>query len=386
MHPHITIICLSREELSASAFYNSALVPISLAECTNVLFFEPPWDSLQSIFTNPFKFLRAIRIKKRLKAYRKFPSTLRCIKLLCIFPWASESNFLRKLNDLFLRIQIWLNIREIPMSKRVLLTYWRNSANVIKMISAVRRIYHCTDEIAGFPWPDEKTRLQAILEEVEVAKAADIVLVTSPTLLNKMSHFNQNVRMLANDVVDFAIFNKAAGADPPEELSGLQRPVIGYVGDLVGFKVDFSLVKEIALHLHQWSFIFIGPYRNDRPLPHIENLHFLGSRRREDIPRYVAAFDACIIPHNTNLYMSHSFPMKFFEYLAMGKPVVATDIPALRPYRKYFYHANNADQFEAALRQSLEDDTREKQQERIQLAASRSWKSRGPKIMKLLVQ
>jgi glycosyltransferase involved in cell wall biosynthesis len=386
MDEEFTIICLSREELAGTFYYNSALVPISLAHITNVIFFEPPWNSLLSILKNPLGFFHELVRKKGTKNQRKFPKKLKAVKLFCIFPWGWQNAWLRRVNDLFLLLQIKWNIRFYPTSKRILLTYWRDSEKLAIKIAVTRRIYHCTDEIAGFPWPNEYAKNKAIAEEAKVAKMADVVLVTSPTLIGKMSIYNRKVRKLANDVVDFDLFSKAVGSDPPVELSKLPRPIIGYVGDLVPFKVDFALVHQMASILQKWSFVFIGPIRDDAVLPQTQNLFFLGPRIREEIPSYIAAFDVCIIPHNVNLYMKHSFPVKFFEYLSLGKPVVATDIPALQPYRKYFYRADNAEQFEVSIERALKEDSLAKQQERIQLASLHSWESRGPKIMELLLE
>jgi len=384
MYEDLVMICFSREELSGPVFYNSALVPLSLSEIVNVIYFGPPWDSLLTLIRNPFKYIRQFARNRTKIVQRGFPEKLKAVKLFCILPWGWQASWTRKLNEKFLLSQITWNIHAYPSSKRILLTYWRDSAKLFERVSVARRVYHCTDEIAGFPWPTADAKEHAIMQEAKVAKMSDVVLVTAPSLLTKMSLYNKNVKILGNDVVDFDLFSRALHAPCPEELRDLQRPIVGYVGVLAGFKVDFDLVSHIASSLSEWTFVFIGPLKKNCWMPKLPNLHYLGSRTREEIPTYVANFDICILPHIINLYMSHSFPMKFFEYLALGKPVVATDIPALQPYRKYFYRADSAEQFEESLREALDEDSLEKQQERIQLASLHSWKHRGAKIMQLI--
>jgi glycosyltransferase involved in cell wall biosynthesis len=381
----VTIICLSRGELSGTFFYNSVLVPLSLAEITNVIFFEPPWDSMLGILKNPSKFFTEFRNKRALKNQRKFPSRFKSIQLFCIFPWGWQNRFFKRINDAFLLLQIKLGIQFCPISNRILLMYWRDAEKLATKIPVARRIYHCTDEIGGFPWPSEVAKRHAIMEEAKVAKIVDIVLVTSSTLMKKMSRYNSNVKTLANDAVDFDLFNKALSSEFPAELDKLQRPLVGYVGDLVQFKVDFDLVKQIAAALPDWSFVFVGPLKKDVEVPLNANLSYLGPRIREEIPKYIAAFDVCIIPHKVNLYMKHSFPMKLYEYFALGKPVVATQIPALKPYDKYVYLANNLDQFTDSLKTALEENSAERQKERIHLASLHSWRNRSSKILKLLL-
>jgi glycosyltransferase involved in cell wall biosynthesis len=203
-----------------------------------------------------------------------------------------------------------------------------------------------------------------------------------------MSMHNDNVKVLANDVVDFEFFNKRLTSPTPGEIAPLKRPIVGFVGGLSSFKQDYELLETVADEHAQWSFVFIGPCRVDvsgfGELPKRDNMLFLGSRLHEEIPAYIAAFDVCIIPNRLNLYNRHSFPMKFFEYLSMGKPVVATDMPALKPYCDYVYIARSAEEFVESLRTALEENSSEKEEKRIRFAAAHDWEQRGRKILHLL--
>lgn len=391
MHKIFVIICLSRESLSGECYWNSALVPLSLAEIVPVIFFEPPWEVLLGIAKNPIKWFHKFKYEKSIIKHRKLPKMLKTVKLFSIFPWGWQNRWTKKINQTFVLLQIKWHIRNYPPSKRILLTYWRETTNLIKKIPVYRRIYHCTDEIAGFPWPSEKAKQYAIMKEAKVAQIVDLVLVTSPTLIKRMSVYNKNVKLLANDAVDFEFFNIGLSMPFPEELKNLQKPIVGYVGNLSKFKQDFNLIKKIAISYPEWTFVFVGAFKvdlnvNNNEIPRLRNIIYLGSKKREKVPRYIAAFDICIIPHKNNLYNQHSFPMKFFEYLALGKPVVATDMPALSHYKKYVYIAKNPEEFVKYLKLALEEDSPKKQKERIKFASAHSWKNRGPKILKLLLE
>jgi len=382
------IIYLSLERISQEYLWDSALVALPLAKITPVLFFEPPWEAILGIIKNFRKWRQKCRLEKSVIKKRDIPSNMRIVRLYSFLPWGWTNRWVSKINRLFVLLQIKWHIRKYPVEKRILLTYWRDSAELLKKISAHRCIHHCQDEIAGFPWPSEEARKRAKEKEAKVAKIVDLVLVTSPTLVEPMSVYNKNVKILANDVVDFEFFNKDLRMPPPEELESLRRPLIGYVGNLSRFKQDFDLIENISTRLPDWSFVIIGPCMVDvkdySDLPHNNNIIYLGSRMHEEVPRYVAAFDVGIIPNKNNLYNQHSFPMKFFEYLALGKPVVATDMPALKPYEKYVYIAKNPDDFVNYLKLALKEDSPGKQKERIQFAAAHSWQDRGPKILDLL--
>lgn len=384
------VVYLSLEKLSQEYLWDSALVGLPLAKITPVIFFEPPWENILGVIKNFKKWKQKRHLEKFVIKQRDIPQKMKIIRLYSFFPWGWKNYWISKINRLFVLLQIKWHIRKYPVSKRILLTYWRDSAEILKKIPTHKRVYHCQDEIAGFPWPSEEAKNHAKKEEAKVAKTVDLVLVTSPTLVEPMSKYNKNVKVLANDVVDFKFYNKGLSMPPPKELENLPKPIVGYIGSLSKFKQDFDLIDKIASKLSNWSFVIIGPCLVDtkgfHELPQKKNLIYSGPRMREEIPRYINAFDVCIIPHKLNLYNQHSFPMKFFEYLALGKPVVATDMPALRAYKKYVYIAKNAEEFVKYLKLALEKDSPEKQRERIKFASAHSWKDRGPKILKLLLE
>jgi len=99
---------------------------------------------------------------------------------------------------------------------------------------------------------------------------------------------------------------------------------------------------------------------------------------------YIAAFDVCIIPYKDNTYIQHSFSMKLFQYFALGKPVVATEMPSLQPYKPYMYIVkNNLSEFVSTLQKALNENP-EKRSLRIQLARKHSWDIRAQEIFYLL--
>ncbi len=384
------IVYLSLERISQKYLWDSVLVALPLAKITPVIFFEPPWEAILGVIKNFRAWFKKYRSERDTLSKRDIPQKMKIIRLFSFLPWGWTNRWFYKINRLFVLFQIKWHVKKYPPKKRIVISYWRDSSELLKKIKAIKYVHHCQDEIAGFPWPSEEKKIKAKKEEEKVASTVDLVLVTSPTLVEPMSHYNKNVKVLANDVVDFELFNKGLSMPPPKELENISRPLIGYVGSLSKFKQDFDLINEAASKLSNCSFVIIGPYQVDvkglHELPQRENIIYLGAKKREELPRYIAAFNVCIIPHKNNLYNQHSFPMKFFEYLALGKPIVATDMPALRPYKKYVYLSKDDKEFTNYLKLSLNEDSPEKQRERFQFAAAHSWKDRGHKIMKLLLE
>lgn len=355
---------------------------MSLARVTPVIYFEPPWDTLVGIIKNPLKWIRRYTQEKKLSIDEIYQKNLKRIRLFSIFPWKWTNRWISALNKTFVLLQIKWHIKAYDPRNRILLTYWRDSVDIIRKIPAYRRVYHCLHEIAGFPWPSEEAKTRAITEEIKVAKTVDSVLVVSHTLTQKMSQYNKNVKLLEDDVVDFELFNKGFSKPVPDKFKHLPRPIAGYVGNLSRFKQDFNLIDRIAYALPNWSFVIIGPKYDE--LPSRKNIIYLGPRYYEEIPKYIAAFDVCIIPPNNNSYIRHSFTMKLFQYLALGKPAVATDKP-LQVYKDYIYLVkNDPNDFVAALQKALQEKP-ERKQSRIKLAKDHNWNIRAHEIFNLLI-
>jgi glycosyltransferase involved in cell wall biosynthesis len=117
---------------------------------------------------------------------------------------------------------------------------------------------------------------------------------------------------------------------PPRDLP--PGPVVGYVGGLHRH-VDLDLVEQMARGRPEWSWVFVGPLQ--RPcdeLARLPNVHLAGPRPHRELASYIAGFDACVVPYMENAHTQTVLPTKVGEYLAMGKPVISTDLPGVRRF------------------------------------------------------
>jgi glycosyltransferase involved in cell wall biosynthesis len=119
-------------------------------------------------------------------------------------------------------------------------------------------------------------------------------------------------------------------------------------------------------------------------LNRLPNVRWLGARPYSELPRYVAAFDVGLIPYVSNAYTRSCFPLKLYEYLAAGKPVVATGVPELAQMEPDVVLVDEAKNFVAEVRKALDRDTEVDRARRRQLASRNSWEAKTERLLELV--
>src|SRR6202011_5816457 len=144
---------------------------------------------------------------------------------------------------------------------------------------------------------------------------------------------------------------------------------------------DLDLVASVARTMPEATFAFVGPAQMDvSATAGIPNVHWLGKRAHDDVPRYIKGFDVGIVPYLLTDYTANVYPTKLNEYLAMGIPVVATDLPEIRRFNDehggVIAVAGDADAFAGELRRALHDSAPSEIERRVTVAHSNSWQRR----------
>lgn len=193
-------------------------------------------------------------------------------------------------------------------------------------------VYHCVDDLSAIPGIDSEAFIK---KEEELLKSTNVVFTTSKKLYEKCSPINKNTHDFPN-VVDWEHFSQAFNPGPdPDDLKDIPHPRLGYIGVLSDFKVDFELLLNIATERPDWHIVLIGEEREGQHnatvqiLKEMQNVHFLGYKKYEELPNYMRGLDVGLLPTLINKYTDSMFPMKYFEYIAAGLPVVATKIESL---------------------------------------------------------
>lgn len=232
-------------------------------------------------------------------------------------------------------------------------------------------IYYRRDYVIGFPY----WRKHGSHSEEALVRQSDIVLANSSYFAEQLRPLNPNTYVL-NTGVNFELYNAEQHWDKPMDIP-ITSPIIGYTGAILKSRLDSELLFTIAQKLPEYNFVFVGPedeHFKNHPLHQLRNVHFMGHKNVNLLPQYIQHFDVCINPQTLNPITDGNYPLKIDEYLAMGKPIVATSTHTMREvFTHYTYLATSAEEWISELRKALKSNTEELAKARIAFAHTHSW-------------
>lgn len=250
------------------------------------------------------------------------------------------------------------------------IAYWSPVARSLRAMHGWRILYDCMDDWDGFPNIGE----QLLSEEKTLIAQADLVTVSAALLYQKWCTHNPRC-VLVRNAVDFAFFRQHCFTN--DVLGGLAGPVIGYYGALAQW-LDYPLLAALADRRPEWNFILVGDIFVDdlAGLEHKPNVQLLGRKPYSQMPLYLDHFDACLIPFR--LYnVTHAVdPVKFYEYISAGKPVISTPLTEMSIYKDLLYFATGVDEFIEQIERALAERDLALYKRRVELARANDWKDR----------
>lgn len=288
----------------------------------------------------------------------------------------------RALNARLLRTSVRRAAQSLGFRRPVLWAYVPQAEMLLDALDPEVVIYHCVDDIAAHDGVDAESFAAA---ERRFAPRADLVIASAPPLAARMRALSNHL-LYAPNVADTALFSSALDPGPIDpELAALGEPRIVFVGAIAENKVDFELLAGVAGRRREWTFALVGPVGLGYPQTDISaleaqpNVHLLGPRAHRDLPSVLRGAAAGIIPYRRSRLTASIFPMKVYEYLAAGLPVVATGVPSLKDVEEVAV-VDGVDGMVAALDRSLADDSPDARRARSGAAHSHSWDTRLAEI------
>ncbi len=269
----------------------------------------------------------------------------------------------------------------------VLWIYDPAAARLVGSCGETFAVYDCVDDYASLAFYTPAEQALAARRDREAALVSRLVFATTSALFERHSRLNPKTYLVPN-VGDFAHFSPAADpATAMPDLGSLERPVIGFAGNFMLEKVDVELLGSLAAARPDWTLLLIGPADEraraalDRISAANPNVRWLGPKPYDELPRYVAAFDVGLCPNQWNDYGRSCFPLKLYEYLAAGKPVVASGNPDLAGMEPDVVLARGVDEFVAEIERALGRREAGDRERRMKVAASNTWESRASTLL-----
>jgi glycosyltransferase involved in cell wall biosynthesis len=228
-------------------------------------------------------------------------------------------------------------------------------------------VYYCVDDWSKFTYLDAEWISK---KERELVRVADIIFTPARYLVEKMASLTEGGRPVhyIPHGVEYQKFRAALAVRTlPEDVAGIKKPVIGFYGNIYPW-VDLNLVAELARRRPDWSFVLIGGIFCDvARLQGLANVHLLGRKEHDDLPRYCAAFDVGMIPYDlADPRMESVNPVKAREILAAGVPIVASDVPELRMFGEDVLIAKTPDEWVHGIERQMRRDDRERVSRSVQ--------------------
>ena len=294
----------------------------------------------------------------------------------------------RELNARLLPMMVGRATQRLGLAHPILWSYLPQAEVLLAPLRPSRVIYHCVDDVAAHPRIDSASFRRA---EARFAAAADAILCSAPPLAERMRTLAPPERVhLMPNVADTERFGQAMAEGPVDaELAALPQPRLVFTGAITAVKVNFRLLRDLSRRRRDWTIALVGPVGLGDPTTDVRelaaepNVHILGTRRYDDLPAVLRGAAVGLIPYHRNALTGSIFPMKVYEYLAAGLPVVATPLPSLVGVQGIAL-AEGPDGFAAAIGRAIAEDSPQRRQQRSRVAATHSWEARLREIDEVL--
>jgi glycosyltransferase involved in cell wall biosynthesis len=344
-----------------------------------ILYVEPPIS-----FLSPFKD-PGVAFKKEMArtGIRPLNENIWLLSPPVVLPFASRWPGINRLNQRQIARSIRAAMQQLGFKRCVLWTYLHTSCHLLGQLDEVMRVYDCVDEHSAYEGFNPSL-VKAM--ERQLLKSCDLVFCTARGLYESKKPYCERI-FLSPNAADIEHFRLADDAKTPiaSELENLPRPILGFVGAIKEW-IDLDLILYAARSMETGSVVMVGPVGANIDISHLQqedNIHFLGHRDRQLLPRYLKGFDVCLNPFRENELTATVSPLKFYEYLASGRPIASVPIPEIMEFQNLVEFGQGPKGFTAAINRALQDNP-EKKAARLQKARENSWESRAQFMIEII--
>jgi teichuronic acid biosynthesis glycosyltransferase TuaH len=252
-----------------------------------------------------------------------------------------------------------------------------------KLLKPSMYMYYLRDRLPAMAyWKVQTGRLEPTL-----IAGVDVITANSQYLADYAKSINSHSYYVGQGC-DVSHFLSAPPVEKVEKArEGLAGRVIGYIGALNSERLDIRLLSELALNMKEFNFVLVGQEDNgfmQSSLHSVPNVTFVGKKEFSELPEILYGFDVAINPQVVNEITVGNYPRKVDEYLAAGKPVVATATEAMKPFSAHVYLATDAKSYESSIRMAIGENSPEKELARKVFASGHTWTNSVNEMMKAI--
>lgn len=377
------IIIVGQQPWDTEIGSNCKNIAIELSKHNRVLYINSPLDRITMLRNknNPKIKTRLNVIKGKTDGLLKIKDGLWNYNPDCMVEsinWINSTalfNFFNQLNNKKLAKSIQKAIKSLSFKNFILF----NDNEIFKgfflsdFLKPTLSVYYSRDYMVAV---DYWKKHGEMLEPILIAKS-DICFANSTYLADYCRKYNPQSYYVGQGC-DIADFQNPDNLKMPDDLIGMSGKLIGYVGSLNSLRLDIEIIEHIALNFPDDHVVLVGPEDDHfkvSDLHQLKNVHFLGQKHVNELPGYVNAFDVCINPQIVNEVTIGNYPRKVDEYLALGKPTIATWTKTMETFKDHVYLASNKDDYIVLIKTALAENNATLTEKRIAFASMHTWEN-----------
>jgi glycosyltransferase involved in cell wall biosynthesis len=374
---------------------NCKNIAAQMAKHNRVLYVNPPMDRVSRYRErHTEKIKKRIAVKKGLEndlveigdtMWNLYPKTMtesiNLVKSKGLFDWLNRINAKRFTSDIKSAIERLGFTDYIIFNDSSMFL----GQHIKTFLEPSFYVYYMRDYLTKNPyWRKNGVRLEPKLIQI-----ADCVVNNSTLYTEYGKQFTPHSYMVGQGC-DTSLFNdEVRDITIPKDLKGIPGPIIGYVGFLSSRRLSIEILVHVAKSKPDWSVVLVGPEDdkfNASELHEIDNVYFLGSRDASELPNYIKGFDVAINPQLINEATMGNYPRKIDEYLAMGKPTVASATKAMEYFKDYTYLGLTPEDYVELIEKALSENNAALEKKRKAFGLSHSWENNVNEIYNCILQ
>jgi glycosyltransferase involved in cell wall biosynthesis len=328
------------------------------------------------------------RVARKLRSYAKLARTTE-EGITVVSPAALPfygSRAARAANRRLLAAQVGALARSRGLTRPILWVAIPTAADMIGRLDESLVVYQVSDKYDENSM-DHATDPATIRRLHERAiDSADVILYSGRKLFDEAERGRERSHLL-EQAVDFEHWSRVGSGEleVAEEVARIPRPRLGYFGAIEPWLIDQELIRRAAGERPAWNWVFIGNKSRGVEVERLPNTHFLPPVAYDELPRYAAGFDVCVLPWETErAFTSYGSAIKVREYLATGKPVVISPLPEYEPMRDVLRIARSREDFFRLVEDALNETDPEAARARQASVATGTWDARAEWVSGLI--